>query len=263
MGFDLMRDLYTKDNLLIKMDAACIVHCMRRAGNAKSTDLCNDIPKSINALGQAVAGTGHNSFLSGIVVYFDWKINKIIREQLLRYSFINVISSQSLMHCFDKFKEEGIIKKDVAYVDDLSLGFEYWISFQCNYLQLKTIYQQRRSHKRKEWQEFCDALEELPSSNFITYKKEKPLLVQKENTEKLLSDISFHIKNNSIYISKEEITSPHLYKCSEVEYYIIDRTSGDNVFWSENINEIYSYVIKECYIDERLLFELAYESRLL
>jgi hypothetical protein len=33
------------------------------------------------------------------------------------------------------------------------------VSFVTNYLQLKTIYGQRRTHKLQDWRVFCDALE--------------------------------------------------------------------------------------------------------
>lgn len=140
----------------------------RRAGNAKSLSLCEATPQSIDSLANAPLGSGHDCFLRGIVVMVDWRVNKIIREQLLRYNFINVVSSQSLMHCFDKMKASGIIDNAIECVDDLPLSFKYWISFQTNYLQLKTIYKQRKKHKRSEWREFCNALRLLPDAHFIT-----------------------------------------------------------------------------------------------
>jgi hypothetical protein len=156
--------------LSIYMDKTCIEHSAKRAGNAHSLIISDSIPKSIDKLAQATAGSGHDCFLKGIVVYIDWSINKIIREQLLRYNFINVISSCSLMHCFEKYKKEGLIPPLIETVDDLPMGFAYPVSFQTNYLQLKTIYKQRRTHKREEWQTFCRELEGLPNSLWITGK---------------------------------------------------------------------------------------------
>jgi len=159
-------------DLKIKVLEESLRWAKKRAGNAKSLTLCEAVPRSIDKLAQSPSGSGHDCFLKGIVVLIDWKINKIIREQLLRYSFINVVSSQSLMHCFDKMKEAGYIDKKVEKVDDLSLSFRYWVSFQTNYLQLKTIYNQRKNHKRSEWREFCYALKQLPDSHFITGEKQ-------------------------------------------------------------------------------------------
>ena len=164
-----MKKVYDDEKLQFHIDQDCINFCMARAGNPKSISFpCEQSPKAIDKLAQAESGSGHDCFLKGIVVYIDWNINKIIREQLLRYNFINVISSQSLMHCFEDFKKEGVIPQEVESVDDLPLSFAYGISFQTNYLQLKTIYKQRKTHKRKEWQVFCAALEKLPESHFIT-----------------------------------------------------------------------------------------------
>jgi hypothetical protein len=156
------------DKLRISVYLYSIKWAADRAGNPKSISLSETAPSSIDSLACVELGTGHDCFLKGVVVLIDWKINKIIREQLLRYNFINVVSSQSLMHCFDKFKRGGIIDSSIKSVDDLPLSFEYWISFHTNYLQLKTIYKQRKNHKRKEWQNFCEALETLPHSNWIT-----------------------------------------------------------------------------------------------
>lgn len=42
-----------------------------------------------------------------------------------------------------------------------------------NYLQLKTIYKQRRHHKLPEWQMFCDWIESLPCADLITGEKRR------------------------------------------------------------------------------------------
>lgn len=159
--------------LHIYMDIDCIEHSAKRAGNAHSLTVSKTIPKGINRLATATTGSGHDCFLKGIVVYVDWTINKIVREQLLRYNFIDVISSCSLMHCFEKYREAGLIPANIETVEDIPLGFEYPLSFKTNYLQLKTIYKQRRTHQRREWREFCKLLETLPTSVWITGKQEE------------------------------------------------------------------------------------------
>lgn len=46
-----------------------------------------------------------------------------------------------------------------------------WMGISTNYLQLKTIYSQRKSHKLKnDWGYFCDFIETLPLSELITNK---------------------------------------------------------------------------------------------
>ena len=149
------------------MPLSVIQHCSKRAGNPMSEDLSLAYTKALDKLATCDIEAGHDCFLNGIFVYFDWKINKIIREHLLRYHFINVISSQSLMHSFSKLNKDTTIKD----VDQIPLGFPYWISFCCNYRQLKTIYAQRKHHKRHEWRHFCACLEQLPHAHFITGEK--------------------------------------------------------------------------------------------
>lgn len=57
-------------------------------------------------------------------------------------------------------------------ISNLPMGFELWMGISTNYLQLKTIYHQRKKHKLIEWREFCDWIETLPMSYLITGKDE-------------------------------------------------------------------------------------------
>lgn len=58
-----------------------------------------------------------------------------------------------------------ISKKDLfmEIVSCLPSGFEMEMEIVTNYLQLKTIYQQRRHHKLPDWKVFCDWIESLPN----------------------------------------------------------------------------------------------------
>lgn len=48
-------------------------------------------------------------------------------------------------------------------ISSLPMGFEMWMTCDLTYLQLKTIYLQRKNHKLKEdWGNFCKWCEELP-----------------------------------------------------------------------------------------------------
>ena len=53
-------------------------------------------------------------------------------------------------------------------VSNLPMGYELWTGVTTNYLQLKTIYNQRKNHKLSEWGEFCDWIKTLPMSELIT-----------------------------------------------------------------------------------------------
>ena len=47
-------------------------------------------------------------------------------------------------------------------------GFKLTARMTTNYRQLKTIYAQRRTHRLPEWRAFCEWIETLPNSDFIT-----------------------------------------------------------------------------------------------
>lgn len=54
-------------------------------------------------------------------------------------------------------------------ISNLPMGYEMWMGVSTNYLQLKTIYQQRKSHKLKDdWGYFCEWLEILPYFMVLT-----------------------------------------------------------------------------------------------
>ena len=46
-------------------------------------------------------------------------------------------------------------------------GFTYTMRITTNYRQLKTIYNQRKTHRLKEWVEFCEWVEHLPHAELI------------------------------------------------------------------------------------------------
>lgn len=146
--------------------------------------------KRMIKLSNTPMGSGHQTALSGIRVSFDLKYPNYISPELQRYHFLDVITSSSKMHkliemdldlCFNEYVTEeskALMKKYVAdYKKDKSYesfmvvlsncpqGIELVMRCSTNYLQLKTIYRQRRHHKLLEdWQEgFCKGfIEKLP-----------------------------------------------------------------------------------------------------
>jgi len=172
-------------------------------------------------LGSAERGSGHDNFLSGIIVSADVCFPNYWLKEFQRYHFAQIVSSQSTMHrlttmgksenfsnMFNKYVDEQIInivksnidiynhlqtykqQNDGTWIDEetkfcvprtteelkkekyeqfmkcvsnLPMGFEMEMTITTNYLQLKTIYFQRRNHKLKEdWGAFCDWCESLP-----------------------------------------------------------------------------------------------------
>ena len=78
---------------------------------------------------------------------------------------------------YDEYKSFGdeppyiINSKEECFqyiISNLPMGFELWMGISTNYLQLKTIYTQRKNHKLSEWGEFCDWIKTLPMSELIT-----------------------------------------------------------------------------------------------
>ena len=144
-------------------------------------------------LGNAKSGSGHDSYLKGIIVQFDWRTPVFLQPQIQRYHFIDIISSQSAMHRItarEEFKYEDFgtyinpviltemnrylesynkatIQEEKTYywrkiIENLPQSYLKTARYTTNYLQLKTMYNQRKNHKLDEWKEFCDWCETLP-----------------------------------------------------------------------------------------------------
>ena len=142
-------------------------------------------------LANSPSGSGHQTFLSGIRVSFDIKYPNYISPELQRYHWIDIVSSSSKMHrlssmdmdtCFNKYvtdesKEQmkRLVKKfnDTKSYEDFMVmlsncpqGIELFMRVSTNYLQLRTLYRQRKTHKLKEdWGEVCEFIEKLPYAN--------------------------------------------------------------------------------------------------
>jgi len=144
-------------------------------------------------LGKVKSGSGHDNFLKGIVVQFDMRYPEYLTPQLQRYHWIDIVSSQSKMHKLSSIDEftndmfahdinDAILyelnlildlykdaksKKEKDYYElklysNLPCGYMKWMRISTNYLQLKTIYFQRKNHKLPEWRTFIEMIEGLP-----------------------------------------------------------------------------------------------------
>ena len=82
---------------------------------AVDTNKCTyEITDRTRQLGNVQIGTGHDNFLKGIVVQFDWKFTPKLSVEVERYHFIDFVSSQSTMHKITKF---DLDKAYIKYVD--------------------------------------------------------------------------------------------------------------------------------------------------
>ena len=70
---------------------------------------------------------------------------------------------------------EEITKKDLfmQIISNLPSGFEMEMEIVTNYLQLKTILEQRQYHKLPDWHAFCDWIKTLPNFTEFTTKEAK------------------------------------------------------------------------------------------
>jgi hypothetical protein len=155
----------------------------------------NTIKRGIQ-LGSAPNGTAHDHYLCGVTVYFDCKYPLYISPEMQRYHWFEIITSQSTMHRlktmvggendpFNKYvtdeskahiralqaeyAKEPTYENMMRLRSNLPWGFEMEMTVCTNYLQLKTMYHQRKHHRLKEdWGEFVRFCDELPWFRMLT-----------------------------------------------------------------------------------------------
>ena len=156
----------------------------------------SEITPRVQSLGKCERGTGHDQFLTGIVVQFDLTFSIKAWTEAQRYHFLDFVSSQSTMHRITKFDLEkqcneyvhvgtiSIVKglidcynenpTDENYLKvlyNVPTGFMLTARMTTNYRQLKTIYHQRKRHRLPEWRKFCEWIETLPYFSEICLEK--------------------------------------------------------------------------------------------
>ena len=147
------------------------------------------LPRAIK-LANTPQGSGHSTFLCGIRVAFDIKYPAYFSPELQRYHFNDIVCSSSKMHrlvkmdmdtCFNKYvteysknqmknmiadyNDEPTYENFMKVVSNCPQGIELFMRCSTNYLQLQTIYHQRKHHRLiEDWQEgFCkNFIEKLP-----------------------------------------------------------------------------------------------------
>lgn len=171
-----------------------------------SRDITDKDWKRGKMLGNASSGLGHDGYLKGIVVQADVTYPQYWTKQAQRYHYFEIVMSTSCMHMlcknallpFEEFKkqfneyvDEDIIRKVQNYAKQYNecpdedkekkyelfmkmesnnpLGYELTMAITTNYLQLKTMYLQRKTHRLKEdWGTFCEWCESLPHFKELT-----------------------------------------------------------------------------------------------
>ena len=105
------------------------------------------------------------------IKYVDPRMIDIMKEKLAVYNHLVKIQENAKATGDPQLIAEAKEAVDEAYLGLLysnPAGFRITAKMTTNYRQLKTIYQQRRNHRLSEWQAFCDWVETLPHSEFIT-----------------------------------------------------------------------------------------------
>lgn len=142
------------------------------------------------------SNSGHANFLTGIRVSFDIKYPNYISPEMQRYHWFDIVTSSSKMHTLTKMADDPsrynkYVTKEtldqmrrlqdsyneacetgtpedqyeafMKLVSNCPQGIELFMRISTNYMQLKTIYQQRKNHKLKEdWGAVCRMIESLP-----------------------------------------------------------------------------------------------------
>lgn len=166
---------------------------------AVDTENCNaDMTDRVKNLAQCETGTGHDQFLTGIIVQFDLTFTIKAWVEAERYHFLDFVSSQSTMHritkldpgkqCHEYVRQEivDILRALIACYNtcptpenylrvlyNVPTGFRLTARMTTNYRQLKTIYQQRKNHRLPEWRQFCKWIETLPHAKELIVRGEE------------------------------------------------------------------------------------------
>ena len=175
--------------------------------------LTAELTKGIKACSTCPTGTGHDNFLKGIIVQFDLTLSEKAWPEAQRYHWLDFVSSCSTMHklqamkpkdCCNRYVDPRVIDVLQEKIDrynwlvatnkkpeyninpdeikearlemlyNIPSGFELTAAMTTNYLQLKTILQQRRHHALPDWQMFCDFIETLPRFLELTQRGYEP-----------------------------------------------------------------------------------------
>jgi hypothetical protein len=154
-------------------------------------------------LGQAPAGSGYDCWLKGPTIHCYITAAQSWIQQLLRYHHIEVVSSQSTMalvqetpedelsdqlknwclgastqeltraykaikHYRDHLEDEFAFQRAISALPECTLT----LAVKINYMTLKTIYHQRKNHKRLEWKLLCEWVLRLPYFSELVLKGE-------------------------------------------------------------------------------------------
>ena len=103
--------------------------------------------------------------------YVDHEVIDIVQKYVELYNFYEACELGTDGYYYDPQEGRYTLEelKDLKYtifmkaLSNLPMGFEMWMTVDLSYLQIKTMYEQRKSHRlREDWGAFCKWCEELP-----------------------------------------------------------------------------------------------------
>lgn len=108
--------------------------------------------------------------IKDISPYCNKYVSKVICDEVNRLISMYNDEQKFKPKTYRELKISNDIKKELFHriISSLPMGYELWMGISTNYLQLKTIYKQRKTHKLEDWGLFCDWVESLPMSELIT-----------------------------------------------------------------------------------------------
>lgn len=184
----------------MRIDNTCVYNidnAIRASGfPARTVYECKPIDagdiRRATVLATAPSGSGHDTWLKGALVSCDITAPQYWWMQWQRYHFHDIVSSQSKMHRIlqmdlyqqcNEYVHPSIIELLKGLIDQYNkrsitsdyrkclwqqimsncpMGLQLTAGTVTNYLQLKSIYGQRRGHRLEEWHYYCDWIEGLP-----------------------------------------------------------------------------------------------------
>ena len=164
-----------KENIIAVDGCRCVSNArvyglgesVRRAKFPMATDtsrLTEDITDGILGLAQSPSGSGHDQWLTGVIVQFDLTLSNKAWVEAERYHFLDFVSSQSTMHRITKF--------------DLDIAYNKYVDQRMIEIMKELV---------AEYNEFCDKnkdtskLDEFERANIADEKANKYLRVLYSN----------------------------------------------------------------------------------
>lgn len=156
----------------------------------------SSITNTVVKLGQSSSGSAHDNYLKGIVVQFDLGFTIKAWTEAERYHWFEIVSSQSTMHrinkmdpryscvpyvspiiidelnrLIDKYNNDPTLENYLSMIYSVPVGLKLYARITTNYLQLKTIFYQRNTHRLPEWRILCNFIKELPKFSELILNK--------------------------------------------------------------------------------------------